>query len=148
MTNIVRDRLKLSLIPILGLMLVIVVWPRQDASPAVSTKKQRLPEEPSIGPSRGTSNVAAWDIDFSAVRARNPFATPRFLQSTAKHDTSPASRHERPATQHVRVDAVLTTQDTVAAVVNGRIIRIGERVDDGRRVIAISHDAITISGNE
>lgn len=156
--------IKLGLIPLLALVLYFLVRgdstpkptnaPPVDASPVLDS-----PTRP-VGASAALAIPARtqWpEIRFEQIAGVDPFDRRMIFPviepvPVAQDASEPvgqslvnATGSAPPSTEALKVQIVFQTSAGIGAMVGDRIVRIGDTLDDGRRVVAITPDSLVLS---
>lgn len=169
-----NERWKLGLIPVLVGVLVWVIWPAGDDSPRVATaaKKPKPAANPQAEKPRKMSQLP-WEKDWpeyelAEILETNPFALPRELHKLTYRppvvaDTvvqvqpveadSEEERREAAAEQlearmavirKKQVSALFINSAGRSALVGSKVLHEGDLLEEGVRIVKISHDGITV----
>ncbi len=145
------------LIPILGVALLYIVFQGDDSSDLETLASDKSSARPSnIAQEKADSNLPPaplppWpSFALDAMIAHNPFHVPEPppLQCELKKEADEAPK--KPAissageVQKLRVSAVVSGHDGMIALVNNRMVRVGDTLDSGLVVVGIDEDAITV----
>jgi hypothetical protein len=160
-----QGALKIALIPVLGLVLYSQL--PGDAAPVATALPARVAAPSPVPPAvaaRPSPPILATVRPVDQISSRNPFALPpallppaeptnpldEFLEAAAGENvraaTSEADRWEatRERWSRERTSIVLATPDGPVAVVGERMLRIGDEVEEGLRVVDIRADGIVL----
>jgi hypothetical protein len=158
---------KLALIPVLGSVLCYLIFGQRnkqplDPAPAVVATVDSNRAETKLS-MKATDRDAAfrseWPsfqlADFSNVDPfdrRTLFPEPNLVATVTDPEPSETERLVSTASslaarrlELLKIQAVFQTPDGVAALVNDRIVRVGDRLEDGSEVIEISTDHLSIA---
>lgn len=158
------SRLKLIAIPLLGAVLLgVVVWPsekEESASPVLSP--DRVARRKAAQTSAATAaKTVSWNVIPRAdAREFNPFQAPRTAtesiaaggaegntattagsSATASNGTTQSPSPQR---QLVRVQAVLDSAGQQMALIDGKLIKIGDELPGGGKVASISAAGVVV----
>lgn len=146
-------RLKLILIPLLGAILLgILCWPESpsDAEPPAlsSDRVVRRKNLQAAAASRPTS----WNnISRTTAHEFNPFLVPRATSEAdeAQHETSESlnavarqGSAESTNQKVVRVQAIMQVGSSYAALIDGKLVRVGDQLPGGIKVASISFGGV------
>ncbi len=159
--------IKLALIPLLGGVLCFLVFSQRSKSPPSPVTAVVAPVIPSSPEPKLASNPAVrtttfkteWpsfhiadvgNVDpfdrrtlFPVPAPLTPVAETDFLDSQTLVSTASAMATRR--LELVKIQAVFQTPDGIAALVNDKIVHVGDRLDDGSEVIEIHPDHLSIA---
>lgn len=161
-------RWKVALIPVLGTVLLLVLWPAGGTKtqlerhrPAPSGGRDAHPEQ-----AQGSGLPPLPHFDVSTALDFNPFETPDSIRELIQGPSEPAPElvdadvaaqeqaDQAQATadrlQKLRVSVVLTNpsgrrgEASEAAIIGARVVRVGDVLDGGARVIRIDSNGILV----
>lgn len=146
-----REQLKLALIPMLGLVLLAVLfWPSGEKEQPVVTRSAR----PVLTPTNSTQPLLAHQPNWPKVRledvtAFSPFDPP----APAAPIPSVATNTEQENVEEEimpkpvligKLQAVYQTADGMVAILNSRIVRVGDRLPNGSLIVEITEQSILV----
>lgn len=161
-TNLLRERIKLALAPLLAIVLGAVVW--QNYKPAAAPLPKPPPRRAPNGQPAAVAATATtirskpnWPkLSLEEVLAHDPFSPPAAAlvpSSIANAEDLPGSEaleeEEAPAAIRPfsgRVEAIYRLGDQAFAIVDSHTVRLGDRLH-GQRVIQIGPDGILLEGD-
>ena len=151
-----NKRGKVWLIPVLSAVLIYILLNREPAADSVANDRSgdgvsaRRSRSLTSHPHRLRAKETAFTLE--NVLAHNPFRTKRLGVQEAvpiSHPAHDAHRQPAPARPPIRLDdfevsAVSFGPGNATAVVNGRLLQVGDDIGNGYRVIGIDVDGVLI----
>jgi hypothetical protein len=160
-------RWKVALIPVLGLVLLFVLWPSSGSEPELELNRPRSGDTDAASRDEQTPALPPLPhFDVSTALDFNPFETPEAIRELIHGPPEPepelvdAERATQEQADQVeatverlrklQVSAVLTNRSgtgkeaPVAAVVGSRIVRVGDVLENGARVVRIDGNGILV----
>lgn len=147
-------RIRIALIPaLLALLGGTLYWPKRPEGESTSVE---LPTAKTSPPSAVQNlayaeSEAAWnDIDVSLVKASNPFVGLENSEKTSidleqNQPLISVPRETRTiAINALRVQAISETLQGFTALVDGQLVREGDVLSDGTRVLAVSQQGVLV----
>jgi hypothetical protein len=152
---------KVALIPGLVVVLVIVLLPKSEEEPlSVAVAQASSPSEPKKLNRSALPPLPT--VELAEALEYDPFQLPESLQALvqlpadiadADQDAADAQIRERELAAHqtrmeglrqLKVSLVLRTSQGTAAVVNSQVVRVGDELQPGIRVVKIENDSVTV----
>jgi hypothetical protein len=171
----------MALIPVLGLVLLFVLWPSSSEPSTDSAATAVAPEatassattsapvqEAASGPATSSSNQPKkWPvIELATILQHDPFAQLAALSETAVAGTppsqpggeQPSTEAETAASQELQkrlldrlaglkqkhVSALFVSQRGASALIDSKVVREGDLLEEGIRVVAIGTDGVVL----
>lgn len=149
MSKATRDRILLAIIPILAVVLLVILFrPADEPVPAALLSSPATPgvKQPTLGLPKSSRQSARPEVRLEELLAFNPFEpqSPRPAaadSSQASPGSAAAAGTELPA---VRVQAVYHDGQEIAAIVNSKIVRNGDYLENFGRVVEITASGLVI----
>jgi hypothetical protein len=157
---------KLACIPLLVIILLATLfWPQPDAvdpaeKPAAANPGASIAAN--LPPAGGLAGKRSghWRSDVQAALAVDPFSCPAglaaLLGSAAGHSvagegesnsgTTAVATIAHASASQPQVQAIFRRGDKTSALVDGQIVRIGDRLPSGQQVLGISEQGVILSG--
>jgi hypothetical protein len=152
---------KLALIPGLIVVLIVVLLPRSEEEPlAVATP---APASSAAGPKLSKPALPPLpNVELAEALEYDPFSLPQSLQNmvqlpaeaaaASQADANAMAREQKLAEQQaqleglrqLKVSLVLKTSQGTAAVINSQVVRVGDELQPGIRVVKIENDRVTV----
>ncbi|WP_166831007.1 hypothetical protein [Thalassoroseus pseudoceratinae] len=152
--------IKLLLIPVLGFVLFSVVFEdegfneQQSLAPRKSNSQASKQDKPSSNSKQALTVLPPWpSCCLDDMLAHNPFHIPKPPPVEPDSTTEPDEDESAPVTpsattlQTLRVTAVVSGQNGMMALVNNRMVQVGDTLDNGLVVVGIDENAITVKPN-
>lgn len=151
------QKAKLLLIPVLGIVLVYIVFQGDEsddletlashASSARSSKDDRKADETQ----QTLKPLPPWpSFALDAMIAHNPFHIPQPPPAQCELQKKADELSQKPVVSHadeiqkLRVSAVVSGRDGMIALVNNQMVRVGDTLAGGLVVLGIDENAITV----
>lgn len=160
--NTSKRWIKISLIPVLLGVLALVLWPgsnSQNVELALDPAEILAEENSPVTPVSSTSNSekSVWrKADIQDVIAFNPFEaySPKESQSAGDGETNgsglPSAEHpDDSRSQEAAVgtlQALFVDSQGAAAILDSQVIRVGDTLPSGARVIEITAEGVKVEG--
>ena len=156
-------RLKLALIPALALILLALMWPVPNSESQTTIVAGSRVRAPLKTVAATNSPRSALEADWGAIHTasagtHNPFAPIEIVKTLQIQETSTpatsspptisetsAGKERNPAT--VKVQAIHEIWGAYCALVDGRLLQVGDQLMDGRRIAAITAEGIVLESN-
>ncbi len=142
-------RMKLAVIPILAAILGFVLTKEDDSHPTPVLQAEK-PRETLVS----TSAKMAWpEFQLEEIAVLQPFRTLKQLENlqTAENQegitskTVPGTKGQATATEVLQVRAIFQTPSGASALLGDRVVRVGDILSDGKRVIAIHPQGVEVA---
>ncbi len=100
-------------------------------------------EEPT-GEERGTAGQSIWKWDGDTRSLRNPFEKPSWVRRrAAPREPARVEKVERPRATRLHLQGILYSQGDSRALINGRWLRVGDRIQ-GLKVVKIDRTSVLL----
>jgi len=142
-------RMKLALIPILAAILGFVLT-KEDASHPTPVLQAEKPRETLVS----TSAQNGWpEFQLEEIAILQPFRTLKQLEKIQTEENPegnpgqivPRDQGRATATEVLKVRAIFQTPSGASALLGDRVVRVGDLLSDGKRVIAIHPQGVEIA---
>jgi hypothetical protein len=156
-------RLKLALIPALALILLVLMWPAPNSEPQTTIVASARDRTPLKTVAATNSQRFALEADWGAIHTayagiHNPFAPVEIVTNPPIREASPLSTSSPPALSEssagkepnaatLKVQAIHGISGAYCALVDGRLLQVGDQLADGRRIAAVTAEGIVLEPN-
>jgi len=152
-------RVRIALIPGLAAVLIgVLCWPSTEPGSVEPSTVVTAASPSAPQPASDPGLEQTWkDIEIAQAKENNPFAglglpnasqalelNPESASQQTPSNRSSSQLDDAATIRTLRVQAVLHTEDGFCAVIDGKVVRIGDSLPDGIKVLAISHDGIVV----
>jgi hypothetical protein len=142
-------RMKLALIPILAAILGFVLT-KEDTSHPTTLLPSEKPRETLVSKSK---RIAWPEFQLEEIAILQPFRTLKQLEKiqTAENlegnpgQIDPHTKGRATATEVLQVRAIFQTPQGASALLGDRVVRVGDLLSDGKRIIAIHPQGVEIA---